>query len=346
MSFAQNLATLKGKVVELKDNKTVGVPGVVVSVSGESYDITGQDGSFKLVAPKGLDFVTITIKGASSTMISPFEGKVHLPPQYEPIEITLCNENNQKLLRKVLELNNKVKSLQKSNRLSTQQAERLQRTMLDTILHYQSKVESLTYELTQTNQENIELKKQINALENQNTLLEQRLLDALGEKFKNQLIAFQTISTGLNNYISRLKDMQLILPTDAFACAGNTPGACDRFYTSIEKYNIARNFIYEHKDEQIGLTSAYWTNESLALQLDKTYKYILDTIHEPMLFEKLNQTVINLLKQRSTGQISLKAAKKEIQTNSKSIAEDLIPMIKELEKMKEKLYFDYKNTVQ
>ena len=59
--FGQNLVTLKGKVVEIKGNKTVGVPGVTVSVSGESYDITGQDGSFKLIAPNGLDLSLIHI---------------------------------------------------------------------------------------------------------------------------------------------------------------------------------------------------------------------------------------------------------------------------------------------
>ena len=46
------LSPLEAKVVELKENKPVGVPGVVVSVSGESYDITAPDGSFKLTALK------------------------------------------------------------------------------------------------------------------------------------------------------------------------------------------------------------------------------------------------------------------------------------------------------
>ncbi len=42
---AQSPMTLKGKVVELLQDKTKPVAGVVVSVSGESYDVTSEDGS-------------------------------------------------------------------------------------------------------------------------------------------------------------------------------------------------------------------------------------------------------------------------------------------------------------
>ena len=153
--FGQNLVTHKGKVVEIKGNKTVGVPGVTVSVSGESYDITGQDGSFKLIAPNGLDHITIAIKGSTSPMISPFEGKVSLPPQNDPIVIKLCNENNERLTRKVAELNSKIKSLQKTQKLSNQQIELLQQTMMDTIIYYQNILESLTENNEKSNSENI-----------------------------------------------------------------------------------------------------------------------------------------------------------------------------------------------
>ena len=46
-------------------------------------------------------------------MISPYEGKVNIPPQYETNRNYPCQENNQKLLQKVADLDSKVKALQK-----------------------------------------------------------------------------------------------------------------------------------------------------------------------------------------------------------------------------------------
>jgi hypothetical protein len=344
--YSQNLVTLRGKVVEIKENKSVGVPGVTVSVSGESYDITGQDGSFKLIAPNGLDYVTISIKGSSSPMISPYEGKINLPLQYEPIEIKLCNENNKRLTRKVAELNSKIKSLQKTQKLSNQQTELLQRTMIDTILYYQTQVEFLAEQNEKSNAENSALKEKIRLLEEKNTDLEQKLFLALGERFKNQQVYFEKISTGINNYISRLKDMQLILPTDAVACVSNTTNACPRFYGSIEKYNQARNNINEHKDELINATKIYWSNDEIHTELSSLLDYILNTIHEPMMFNQMNLTILNVIKERSQGNISLSSAKKEIKLATAALSADLKPLIIILDKKKAKLFHDFTNFIQ
>lgn len=344
--ISQNLITIRGKVVEIKGNKTVGVPGVTVSVSGESYDITGQDGSFKLIAPNGLDFITISIKGSSSPMISPFEGKINLPPQYEPIEIKLCNENNERLTKKVAELSNKIKSLQKTQKLSNQQIELLQRTMLDTIIHYQNIIETLAENTEKTNTENSALKEKIIQLEEKNNVLEQKLFAALGERFKNQQVYFEQISTGLNNYISRLKDMHLILPTHSLACVSNATDACKQFYSSIDKYNLARNQINEHKDELVNASREYWSNDEVNNELSSIYYYILNTIHEPLMFTKMNQTIIKVIQERSQGNISLKSAKKEVKLASSTLASDLKPMITILDSKKNKLFHDFSNSIQ
>lgn len=344
--LSQNLVTLRGKVVEIKGNKSVGVPGVTVSVSGESYDITGQDGSFKLVAPNGLDFVTISIKGSSSPMISPFEGKINLPPQHEPIEIKLCNENNERLTRKINELSVKIKSLQKNQKLSNHQIELLQRTMVDTIIYYQNRVDNLAENNEKSNAQNSALKEQIKLLEDKNAQLEQKLFLALGERFKNQQVYFEKISSALNNYASRLKDMHLILPTDASACISNAPNACDRFYSSIEKYNQARNNINDHKDEWVNATREYWSNDEIHTELSSIIDYILNTIHEPKLFNQMNQTIINVIKDRSQGNISLSAAKKEIKLASTALATDLKPLIALLDNKKVKLFHDFTNFIQ
>ncbi|MEP7269291.1 MAG: hypothetical protein ABI844_16850 [Saprospiraceae bacterium] len=343
---AQESVTFKGKVVEVQNDKVVGVPGVVVSVSGESYDVTAQDGSFKLYAPKGLDFVTITIKGSSSAMISPYEGKVNIPPMFEPIEIKLCNEHNTKLQEKVNALNSKMRLLQKSQKLSARQLELMHKTMLDTIEHFQVMVEKYQMDIAKSEVKQKELQDKIVVLEQKNAALEEKLFEALGKKFALQQSTFDEISKGLNNYISRLKDLQLILPTDAVACVTNASGACGKFYGYIEKYNAARNFINDNKDQQETAASHYWDDPSVAMQLNATYDFVLNKLHEPFLFDKMNNTVISVLKQRSQGNISLKAAKKTLHTNCNELSNDLKPLIAELDFKKNKLYQLFLNSVQ
>lgn len=344
--FAQKSVTLRGKVVELTGDKTIGVPGVVVSVSGESYDVTGQDGSFKLFVPSGQGQVTITIKGSNSKMLSPYEGKVNMPPLYEPIPIRLCNEKNQKLLEKVEALNVKVKSLQKTQKLNARQIEQIHQTMLDTISYYQTVVEKTSIQLDLAKTANLDLLEKIAQLEKTNADLENKLFLALGEKYTAQQKYFELITTSLNNYISRLKDLHNILPYDAVACMGNTPQACNRFYAAIEKYNQARNNINDNKDQYVQATQHHWSNQLVANELEEVNNYILNILHQPLLFEKMNTTIINPIKDRSQGNTSLKVAKKEISTASKALAAELEPMIKTLDQKKNKLYNYLTNSIQ
>lgn len=344
--FAQQSVTLRGKVVEITPEGTVGVPGVVVSVSGESYDVTAQDGSFKLFAPGGLDQITITIKGSSSMMISPYEGKVSIPPLYEPIEIRLCQEKNEQLLQKVNNLNARIRSLQKTQKLTSRQLEQMYHTMLDTITFYQALVEKTNLQLVKADAANQELKNKIAELEKSNALLEEKLFLALGEKFTAQQKHFESISTGLNNYISRLKDLHHILPTDAEACLSNAPGACNRFYGYIEKYNQARNDIHEHQDEDVRAAANYWSDPSVAAGLKEVYRFVLDTIHEPYIFDKMNTTVIQPIKQRSQGNTSLKAAKKQVAEAGNTLATDLEPLIRALDDKKSGLLNLLTNSIQ
>ncbi len=343
---AQTPIALQGRVVEILQDKTKPLAGVVVSVSGESYDVTGPDGSFKLHAPKGLDFVTVTVKGSEKYVISPFEGKISLPPMSQPIEIQLCNENNKKLLAKVQDLNTRIKSLQKSQRLSARQVELLHKTMLDTIEHYQSLVDDFALKLKASEKENLSLKLRIEELEKKNTLLEEKLFLALGEKYSEQQKAYTAITALLNIYCSRIKDLHHAIPGDAIACAKNTPQACVRFYSTVDKYNQARNAINENRNQHLTSVQHHWTNPEVALQLEKTYTYLLDQIHLPLLFEKMNSSIIDPLKARSQGNSKEKTVVKQISSEGGALAQELKPMTIQLDEMKSKLYNLLSNSIQ
>jgi hypothetical protein len=344
--YAQKSMTLEGRVVEIKENKTVGVPGVVVSVSGESYDVTGPDGQFKLYAPEGLSFVTVTIKGSSSTMISPFDGKVNLPPLQKPIEIKLCQEQNKKLLTKIDQLQTKVKSLQQAHRLSAREVESLYRQMADTILRMESQLERSRQELVASNLREKILKERLEELEKMNAELENKLFLALGESSIARQRLSDSITIALNEYSSRLKDLQLILPTDAMACIRNTPGACPRFYGYIEKYNAARNTLNARHTGWIQSAATSWKTSPVSDALQATCDYILRQIHEPILFGRLNKGVLDPIKARSQGQLKSKPAQKTVGTQSVEIASELNPMIEHLDVLKNNLFQLLSHSVQ
>lgn len=345
-STAQAPVTLKGKVVELLTDKTKPVPGVVVSVSGESYDVTGPDGSFKLFAPDGLDFVTITVKGSQSNMLAPFEGKVNMPPMYQPIVVRLCNENNKKLISKVNELNTRIKTLQKNNKLSARQVELLHKTMIDTIEYYQIMVDNLATKLGSAEKENNVLQARIIELEKKNAALEEKLFLVLGEKYTEQQKQYSSITALLNVYISRIKDLHRAIPGDAMACVEAAPQACSRFYNTVEQYNKARNVINENKDLHVKAVEHYWTNPEVALALDQTYTYILKSIHEPLLFEKMNTVIIDPIKSNALNKSKKKPTLDKISVEGTALAEELKPMIEQLDTLKSKLNHLLSNSVQ
>jgi hypothetical protein len=328
-AFAQNLQ-LKGKVVEIKEDKVVGVSGIKISVKG-TYDITQPDGSFRLNLPRDLDYVVITLENCPHQMVAPMGGRVNLPPS-DLVLVRVCSEQNQKLLEKVGGLEQKIKAFEKERRLSRRQLDRLYETMLDTIQHFQGTVQSMTDSLARLGVEQEKLKMLIGNLENENRKLEQQLFDALGEKFLAQQKVYEEIASGLNTYRSRLKDVQKILPDDVPACIESPPQPCENFYATLEKYFSARQFLLEKHDGHVSDVNFYWADAALASQLEETYKLIFKKIHEPLLFERMNDQVRQPILLRSQEKISRKEALKRVKKGTEEILTELKPLVEELDR--------------
>ena len=84
----------------------------------------------------------------------------------------------------------------------------------------------------------------------------------------------------------------------------------------------------------------------MATGLKEVYRFVLDTIHEPYLFDKMNTTVIQPIKQRSQGNTSLKAAKKQVAEAGSTLAADLEPLIQTLDEKKSGLLTLLTNSIQ
>ena len=108
---------------------------------------------------------------------------------------------------KVISLNAKLKILQKTQKFSSRQLELMHKTMLDTIVHFQYKLENYSIHAEKSEQMQKFLQENIKQLEKTTAELEEKLFIALGNKFAYQQSTFDSISKGINNYISRIKDL-------------------------------------------------------------------------------------------------------------------------------------------
>ncbi|MCB0572481.1 MAG: hypothetical protein KDC66_22085, partial [Phaeodactylibacter sp.] len=138
-SFSQGprLIAVSGRVLELVEGGQKGVPGVTVSVSGQDYDITGEDGRFLLHLSSDRNEATVVLEGCPYPMVSPYGGKIFIPPSGE-LQIRVCGQQNQRLREQIDGLAQKVKKLESQNKLSDRQLSGMHETLLDTILFYES----------------------------------------------------------------------------------------------------------------------------------------------------------------------------------------------------------------
>lgn len=319
---------LRGKVVEVTDGKAKGIPNITVRVMGEAGDVTKQDGSFSFHISSSVDFVTLVLENCPHTMIDPNAGRVYLPPSGN-LQIRVCEAANKRLQAKVEELKQQVRSLENKRLLTQRQLDHLHDSLTTIILQHEDKIHTLEEDLTREGRTSNELRERIAALEKRNKELETALLVALEEKYLRQQQILKDVTGDLNSYRSRLKDVQHELPriSDCFL----HPQGCDNFNSAIRKYSAVRNKIDETHGSNVESVAHYWENQYLPQQLEETYSYILKTIHEPVMFDLMNERVINPIKDASTRKKGRLAAQKEAERGAEDAQKLLGLMIVELD---------------
>ncbi len=320
---------LKGAVVEVSEGQSKGVSGVTVSVFGQDYDITDDRGNFSLDVNPSDGFIILTLENCPYPLIDPRSGQISMPPPGN-LQVRVCAVENEKLRSKVEGLNNRIGKLERERQLSKRQLEYLHRTLLDTVLFYEKQVQSLSQTLDEKNTQLAEKQGKIEKLERKIASLEQQVFEALEEKYLRQQQTLKAIAEDLNAYRSRLKDVQHELPrlSDCFL----HPDGCNNFYSAIRKYSEARNKIDETHSANVNSVAHYWESRPLSEKLEETYSYILKTIHEPVMFGRLNEQVLDPLKEYSTRKKGRIAAKKETEQGAGAVQQSLAPMVIELDK--------------
>jgi hypothetical protein len=337
LAHAQTSATreLRGRVVEVSNGVSKGVPNLTVSLSDKfSYDITDPNGNFKLVFPPDRDYVTVIVENAPNKMIAPPSGLVNVPPERN-LQIVLCGEQNQRLMQQVNALNGKIKKLEKEKNLSQRQLLEMHRTLLDTIIYFENLIaqhEQQAKDAKESHDAEIRAKDaEIESLKDSLFVLTQRLGKALEEKFLKQKEYFDLISAELLEYADKAKDLRDIGIPPRLTYCFNRPEAGQELKQTIEAYEKIRNEILRNHGGRVLFVKQFWDNPEPAEKLKEAYRYLLETVHKEGIMP-LDQQVFGQIREYAARQIGRTSAEKEAKKRSEQVVPGLTTSILELEK--------------
>ena len=336
---------LRGRLVEVVNGKTVGVPGVTIRVPGQWEDKTGDDGTFTLSLSKAERYVELELVPANYEFI--FPDIVNLPPSNTFVKILVCcgEETDQQFKSQVVQLDKKIDQTIRQRKISKRQINQLKRQLIDTVLYYQTvvylneqSIQKLEANLEAATTENQALQdslasyqEQLQKAHQQISVLSQELYAALEEKFLRQQEHYTRVSTGLQNYLDRLKDLRDWLPQ-----LGNYfrhPQAQQQFNVVVTAYSEAWRHISTEHEKDLSAVAHYWENLAVMEHLELVDRYILDTIHKDVMLTPFNEMVIRPIQQWSSRQMALGPARKKATKGAQQIKDQLDPLIEQLEVM-------------
>ena len=325
---------IKGRVLEMVNNKKVGIPKITVKVAETSSDITASDGTFRIVVPSNRTFIQLSIVDANNReMLNPKEGIVPLPPSGY-IDIYVCAKQNEALRAKVAALNREVTFRQKKFELSNRQVMVLQKEMLDTVMYYEGKLQMLQEINDRIKNESLEKDKALRESEARIQALEQELKRTVEELFKAKDEYFlkknehlQKITAELRGYLDALQNLGDMVQPDRIPqyFSYYPEAATNKLNGKIEEYNSARDLILKNQDANLTATRHYWQDPSVALQLKETYDFLLTTVHLNNVLP-MNTTVIGIMKAYQAHKLGRQQAEK----NAKNAVNDAYPKLKSI----------------
>ncbi|HQU60407.1 MAG TPA: hypothetical protein PLU64_14480, partial [Saprospiraceae bacterium] len=329
-SQSSGLIAISGKVVELVDGGQKGVPGVTVSVADQDYDITDKEGRFLLHLKSEKSEAIVALEGCPYPIVSPYGGKIFIPPSGE-LQIRVCGQENKKLRQQIDALEHKVEGLESQHKLSQRQLSKMHEALLDTILYYEAVIHSLSNTVEEYESSLQERQNRITALENKVNGLEQELFVALEKKYLRQKELYEAISGGLEEYTDQVKNLRDMLLPERISFYFLNEGAREQLYTTINNYNEARSFILNNHEGHVEAAAHYWAGPGISKQLNETYQYLLEDVHNEVVYP-IEFSVNENLKLFLSRQLGRSRATAEARKGAEAAMSQLSPRIEILEK--------------
>jgi hypothetical protein len=303
---------IKGRVIEIINGKSVGLPNIKVVSENNDFNVTDPNGNFSLFIPSGMQAVKIHIQESTNKMLTPPSGVINMPP-IGNVEILVCRAENKRLETSIEQLNQKMKAIERKSQLEKQNLEKITKILIDSIKNQEIQIQLIEKEKNDIKRISAQLLKEneskIAALEaillqkdKQIQEMQQQLLLALEEKYLKQQAHLKLVADPLRRYLDALKNLRdQLLPDKVYAYTSNNQ-AINYLTKKIELYNEARNRINDNQDSYLTGVKHYWEAPLLFDEFQETLNYLLNTVHNDLVLNYYNKGIIDpLFHEKKTG---------------------------------------------
>ncbi len=299
-----------------------------------------EGGYFQFKAPKGLD-LKIEVIPTSFRILRPLDGVLDGQINDFRIEIYVMTGSQDSVFKQqVAALDKQVKQLEADNLLTRNQIQKLDKTLLDTILFFQRqrvranrKIQKLQSELNNQIAQNAALsdsltnyRAQLRYLQDSIGQLVIQLADALEEKYLRQKSHYDDLSSLILNYLTALKDVRDWLPKMSFYFSNRQ--AQQHIVNALNQYGDSRNKLFEnHQNHLLGI-QRYWENPQAFNNSKRVLDFIFEDIHDQHMIAGFNVDIMpHLQKFADSGTRKSGPVKKA----SNRLKSNLDPLIQQLE---------------
>ena len=197
------------------------LPNAKLTISDIGEVETDEKGGYSFTYPVRNEVepaISISLRSDKQKLLKPLDGSLQLDTSREEMYIDFLvvnmDDETPEFKQRISDLEKKISGLQSKNKLTQQQLNVLNNTLLDTILYFEKNRRQLEKEIaeyenmteTQRNEIN-ELKNKIGDLNLEVDRLTGELEKALEEQFLRQNETFRDVSSSLLNYLRKAKDL-------------------------------------------------------------------------------------------------------------------------------------------
>ena len=311
--MAQDKQTIEVELTiqqKVKDQITT-FPHAEVMISDIGKVKTNELGEFFFNYPVGGEgedpVVAIEVLSEAHQLLQPVDGAVSINASENKVKLDFLvvdmSKEDEEFQKRIQNLESRVKRLQRDNSLTVRQVNSLNKTLLDTILHFEAnrielenQVQSYA-QLSESQTDEIRaLNSQISRLEEQVDQLTMELEGALEERYLRQNEYFKNISQGFLSYLRKAKDLRDHLPY--ISTYYNSPSGFDNYGQDIVKYNEVWENLDDNRFNYLEGVEKYWNNPTLTSELEKLYEFLLKGIHQSQVLRTVNDINAELHKQK------------------------------------------------
>jgi hypothetical protein len=313
---------IQGRVLQHGTQHTTPLSNIEVWVNNKAY-ISDKSGNFSLKIPFSEERIKLNIQPNGYRILKPFKGEILLDPAVTvfQLEIFVIQQNaDEALVKTVSSLESKLAQSQRNYHFNQRQLNRINEILLDTLVFFDKQqqafieeIEDLHAELELSRASVNELEQRLHAVESklaasqqQVDLLSTQLYTALEEKYLRQQDAFDQISTALNDYLLRLKDINdVMISLNDYFPVNYSPSGSASYNAAVEAYNEVFSLLNGKKDDFLLSVDHYWESRNISEELATTFNFLFDDIHQTKLLPALTEINSNLRQQKRKAAINM-----------------------------------------